>query len=102
MNMCVCVLLQYCHQRVLNPTDARAAADHTALCSRLAANITKRLKDSQIECAICLEKVLSKKEMSQRRFGLMFCDHAFCLGCIRNWRSNAEVDKNTVGSEDGK
>ena len=25
---------------------------------------------------------------SERKFGLLSCDHAFCLGCIRNWRNN--------------
>jgi E3 ubiquitin-protein ligase makorin len=45
-----------------------------------------------------LPQVLGKPEMSARRFGLMACEHAFCLGCIRNWRSTAEVDKVTVSA----
>lgn len=24
----------------------------------------------------------------ERKFGLLSCDHAFCLGCIRNWRNS--------------
>jgi E3 ubiquitin-protein ligase makorin len=48
--------------------------------------------------ACCAAQVLGKAEMSARRFGLMACDHAFCLGCIRNWRSTAEVDKTTVSA----
>ena len=26
-----------------------------------------------------------------RKFGLLDCEHAFCLGCIRGWRSNADA-----------
>ncbi|KAF6262683.1 hypothetical protein COO60DRAFT_1699128 [Scenedesmus sp. NREL 46B-D3] len=46
--------------------------------------------------AVADKLVLGKAELSARRFGLMACEHAFCLGCIRNWRSTAEVDKATA------
>lgn len=45
-----------------------------------------------------MERVLGKAERSARRFGLMACDHVFCLGCIRTFRAVAEVDKDTVRS----
>ncbi|GLD94359.1 hypothetical protein PINS_up002970 [Pythium insidiosum] len=46
-----------------------------------------------LECGICLEKVLSKGE----RFGVLSnCDHAFCLSCVRNWRANEDMPKQTV------
>lgn len=42
---------------------------------------------ADVECAICLERVLSKPALSERRFGLLsHCAHAFCLACIRGWR----------------
>lgn len=51
----------------------------------------KALKDSQdIECSVCLERVLLKPKPAQCKFGVLpDCDHAFCLSCIRNWRNSA-------------
>ena len=41
-----------------------------------------------MECSICLERVLEKAHPAERKFGLLACDHAFCLPCIRNWRQH--------------
>ena len=38
----------------------------------------------QIQCGLCLSPVLQGVDP---RFGLLNCNHAFCLGCIRNWRA---------------
>ena len=44
---------------------------------------------ADVECAICLERVLSTRG---RKFGLLEnCEHAFCLACIRSWRATAEA-----------
>eukprot|EP00879_Flechtneria_rotunda_P025338 GHRR01026917.1.p1 GENE.GHRR01026917.1~~GHRR01026917.1.p1 ORF type:complete len:112 (+),score=16.42 GHRR01026917.1:135-470(+) len=96
--LCQRICMQVCKEHRLHPHNPTAAQVHTAKCRKMADTIARRLQDGAIECGICLEKVLSKPVLSQRRFGLMFCDHAFCLDCIRNWRSTAEVDRNTVGS----
>lgn len=40
-----------------------------------------------VECSICMECVMEKADASERQFGLMACWHAFCLPCIRDWRS---------------
>jgi hypothetical protein len=87
---------QVCNQHVIHPNDAKKAQTHRDECSALVAKLAKRVRDSSIECGICLEKVMTKAEMSQRRFGLMACEHPFCLGCIRNWRSTGEVNAKTV------
>lgn len=40
-----------------------------------------------LECAVCLEVVMTRPRLADRRFGLLnACDHCFCLGCIRGWR----------------
>jgi len=93
-----CALLpqQVCQQHVLHPQNAKEAQAHRDECGDLAAKLAKRVRDSTIECGICLEKVLTRPQMSQRRFGIMACDHAFCLNCIRNWRATGEVDAKTV------
>lgn len=46
---------------------------------------------------MCLQ-VLSKPDPSERKFGLLDCNHAFCLSCIRDWRSRTEsgADVETV------
>lgn len=51
---------------------------------------------SQVECGICMERVLSKPNPSERRFGLMSCDHPFCLACIRGWRATGTADLETA------
>lgn len=43
-----------------------------------------------------MERVLSKPNPSERRFGLMSCDHPFCLACIRGWRANGTADLETA------
>ncbi len=48
-------------------------------------------------CARLLPQVMSKANPSERRFGLMACEHAFCLGCIRAWRSTSTADVDSVG-----
>ena len=45
-------------------------------------------RSRQIDCGICLERVLEKTNAADRQFGLLECEHAFCLACIRGWRSH--------------
>eukprot|EP00039_Didymoeca_costata_P005514 m.82137 g.82137 ORF g.82137 m.82137 type:complete len:315 (-) comp12855_c0_seq1:2779-3723(-) len=47
-----------------------------------------------VSCSICLENVLELANLSDRRFGILpNCNHAFCLGCIRNWRRTSGQGK---------
>ena len=44
-----------------------------------------------VECGICLERVLAKDVLSERRFGILTgCSHPFCLMCIRGWRGTTD------------
>ena len=43
---------------------------------------------SQATCGVCLEPIVSKRG----RFGLLEgCEHAFCVECIRQWRSTHAI-----------
>jgi len=76
-----------CGRYALHPTDAGAAAEHAAACAAEGARTAAAAAAASIECGICLERTLAKPgRPGERRFGLLACDHAFCLGCIRSWR----------------
>ncbi|PNH09748.1 E3 ubiquitin-protein ligase [Tetrabaena socialis] len=78
--------MQVCRKPRIHPYDAHAAAEHLAACQLRHDRLEARLRSADVECGICLEAVLSKASVSEQRFGLLACDHAFCLSCIRSWR----------------
>ncbi len=86
---------EICESYALNPMDENEAQQHIAECSARHERLRARARSVHVECCICLERVLEKAG-GDRKFGLLSCDHAFCLTCIRNWRSNlgggADVD----------
>lgn len=71
--------LRYC----LHPHDVGKNEEHIEECLGKE-HILSPNEISNIECGICLAKIAHKDDP---RFGLMNCDHAFCLHCIRTWRS---------------
>ncbi|KAL6770473.1 hypothetical protein ACKKBF_B31380 [Auxenochlorella protothecoides x Auxenochlorella symbiontica] len=85
-----------CGRHALHPTDAAAAAAHLRECGARHDRLAARQAAARLECAICLERVLGKAEAGARRFGLLACDHVFCLACIRSWRQEGEVDVDTA------
>lgn len=61
--------------RALGPSPRRAQSIFDAPCA---------------QCGICLERVMGKQPPSARKFGLLACEHAFCLACIRSWRGTGD------------
>ncbi|KAL6752380.1 hypothetical protein V8C86DRAFT_2755233 [Haematococcus lacustris] len=49
-------------------------------------DIVKRLSLSALKCGICHKQLLAASKPRDWRFGLMECEHVFCLQCIRDWR----------------
>lgn len=82
-----------CLLYILHPTDMQRNEEHLFECLSKPESTT--FSDlHQIKCGICNEPVLQKVDP---RFGLLNCNHAFCLSCIRTWRA-ANFDANDEGS----
>ncbi|EIE26681.1 hypothetical protein COCSUDRAFT_12361, partial [Coccomyxa subellipsoidea C-169] len=82
--------VQTCQKFALDPTDPEQRAEHGSGCLRRHQRIQALAMSQEVECNICMEVVMAKDRVSERKFGLLSCDHAFCLGCIRSWRNNVE------------
>ena len=91
------LLCARCGRHALHPADERAAAAHEAECAARHERLAARSRTAALECGICLERVMGKADPAARRFGLLNCEHCFCLPCIRSWRQEGEVDTETVG-----
>jgi len=87
---------EVCHKMAIHPYNAQAAAAHREECARRHNKLQARLLSAEIECAICYDKVLSAPDPRDRRFGLLSCDHPFCLKCIRGWRATSTADVDTA------
>ncbi len=87
-----------CGKHALHPTDLIERAAHADECTARHERLAARARSATVECGICLERVLDKQPASARTFGLLACEHAFCLGCIKSWRSKNDgvVDLETV------
>jgi hypothetical protein len=88
-----------CSQSAVTPpvTTGGAPAMECSICLEAVGPHTIASVCMQMECSICLEAVLAKEDQTARRFGLLDCEHCFCLPCIRGWRENtfADVDNAT-------
>lgn len=78
----------YPSNQSLSTIDADGGCQLGEECPQLDGDRSEALKLSQqIECSVCLERVLSKTTAEERQFGILSdCDHAFCIMCIRSWR----------------
>jgi E3 ubiquitin-protein ligase makorin len=72
-----------CLLYVLHPTDMERNEEHLNECLSKPESVPIA-QLHQILCGLCNAPVLQGVDP---RFGVLNCNHAFCLGCIRNWRS---------------
>ncbi|THG00173.1 hypothetical protein TEA_003366 [Camellia sinensis var. sinensis] len=88
-----------CGKHCLHPFRPQEREEHIKTCEKKQ-NHLEALKHSQdIECSVCLERVLSKPTAAERKFGVLSeCDHPFCISCIRNWRSSSPTSGMDVNS----
>lgn len=82
-----------CLLYVLHPTDMERNEEHLNECLSKPESVPIA-QLHQILCGLCNLPVLQGVDP---RFGLLNCNHAFCLGCIRNWRST-HFDANNENS----
>ncbi|KAJ8899201.1 hypothetical protein K2173_012377 [Erythroxylum novogranatense] len=79
-----------CGKHCLHPFRPEESEEHLKMCEKKQKNIEALKRSEEIECNVCLDRVLSKTSPAERKFGLLSeCDHPFCISCIRNWRSSS-------------
>jgi E3 ubiquitin-protein ligase makorin len=94
-------LCTFCEKQCLHPYRPNESGAHIKLCKKNNRRLETLRKSEEIECGMCLDRVLSKSMAAERRFGLLSdCDNPFCISCIRNWRSTTSptsvMDVNTT------
>ncbi|XP_010913154.1 E3 ubiquitin-protein ligase makorin isoform X3 [Elaeis guineensis] len=83
-------LCSICGKHCLHPHRLGEREEHIKLCQKNNKRLEALKLSQEIECSVCLDRVLSKPTAAERKFGLLSeCDHPFCISCIRNWRSNS-------------
>lgn len=82
-------LCPLCGKHCLHPFRSEEREEHMKSCESKQKHLEALKRSQEIECSVCLERVLSKPTAAERKFGLLSeCDHPFCISCIRNWRSS--------------
>ncbi|KDP43461.1 hypothetical protein JCGZ_16748 [Jatropha curcas] len=89
-----------CGKQCLHPFRPQEREEHLKTCEKKQKHLEALKHSQEIECSVCLDRVLSKPTAAERKFGLLSeCDHPFCISCIRNWRSSSPtsgMDVNTA------
>jgi hypothetical protein len=69
-----------CGKECLHPFSTEQRDAHAAECGRERREQQRAVESETVECGICLEVVMQKERLSERRFGVLpACSHAFCL-----------------------
>nr|GMD34883.1 zinc finger CCCH domain-containing protein 69-like isoform X2 [Ipomoea batatas]GMD38206.1 zinc finger CCCH domain-containing protein 69-like isoform X2 [Ipomoea batatas] len=83
-------LCSSCGKHCLHPFRPQEREEHIKKCEKLQKHLEALKHSQEIDCSVCLERVLSKPTAAERKFGILSeCDHPFCISCIRNWRSSS-------------
>ncbi|ETM36417.1 hypothetical protein, variant [Phytophthora nicotianae] len=70
-----------------------AAAPTTALCRFFVlASATREDNQQDFTCGICFDDIVQ----SGKHFGLLHCDHCFCLDCLRSWRQSKDMELEVI------
>ncbi|XP_010257279.1 PREDICTED: E3 ubiquitin-protein ligase makorin isoform X2 [Nelumbo nucifera] len=89
-----------CGKHCLHPYRHDEREEHMKMCEKKKKHLEALKRSQEIECSVCLDRVLSKPTAAERKFGLLSeCDHPFCISCIRSWRSSSPasgMDVNTA------
>ncbi|KZV18924.1 zinc finger CCCH domain-containing protein 69 [Dorcoceras hygrometricum] len=79
-----------CAKQCLHPYRPQEREEHMKTCEKMQKHLEALRHSQEIECSVCLERVLSKPVAAERKFGILSeCDHPFCISCIRNWRGSS-------------
>ena len=83
-------LCAYCGKQCLHPFRPDERDEHLKACEKKQKNLDLLKYSQEIECSVCLDRVLSKPTAAERKFAVLpECDHPFCISCIRNWRNGS-------------
>ncbi|KAL4324886.1 hypothetical protein GQ457_11G019890 [Hibiscus cannabinus] len=93
-------LCSTCEKHCLHPFRPEEREEHIKMCKKKQKYLDALKLSQEIECSVCLDRVLSKPTSAERKFGILSeCNHPFCVTCIRNWRSSSPssgMDVNTA------
>lgn len=88
-----------CGKHCLHPFRPQEREEHIKTCEKMQKHLETLKRSQEIECSVCLERVLTKPAAAERKFGLLSeCDHPFCITCIRNWRNSSPTSGMDVNS----
>ncbi|XP_010125032.1 PREDICTED: probable E3 ubiquitin-protein ligase makorin-1 [Chlamydotis macqueenii] len=56
-----------------------------------------RARSKAVVCGICMDRVYDKPLPEERLFGILpNCSHAYCVGCIRQWRRGRDFQRTVI------
>lgn len=83
-------LCSACGKYCLHPFIPQEREEHVRACEKKKKHLEALKLSQEVECSVCFDRVLSKTNASERKFGILSeCDHSFCITCIRNWRRSS-------------